>query len=169
MKFSEYVDNPEETMPVDKKSEIINEDASTDTGIPYMAMGGVFTKGVNNLSKFIDIKDKMQVQKALIDLFTLHSEVTDEMIGTLARNIKMEEPALENEVYAIMSSFFNKGKWVANPNVPIDKNELQMGIKVESEHADNVFIQEKIARDHLSEDAMYYTHLSEMEKRYQGK
>lgn len=139
MKLSEYIDNPpvEEIVAKTEPATIINED---DTGIPYLAMGGVFTKDVQNLSKFVDIQDKMQVQKAIIDMFKLHPEVTDDMIGKLARNLKMEEPALENEIYAILSSFFNKGKWSANPNVPIDPQQLQMGIAVESEHSDNPFI-----------------------------
>ena len=174
MKLSEYMETApvEEIIPVKEivaKTEpvtIINED---DTGIPYMAMGGVFTKDVQNLSKFVDIQDKMQVQKAIIDMFKLHPEVTDDMIGKLARNLKMEEPALENEIYAILSSFFNKGRWAENPNKPIDPNELQAGIATEMEHTSNPLVAEKIARDHLSEDAMYYTHLKEMEARYQGK
>jgi hypothetical protein len=169
MKLSEYMENPpvEEIAAKPEPVKVINED---DTGIPYLAMGGVFTKDVQNLSKFVDIQDKMQVQKAIIDMFTLHPEVTDDMIGKLARNLKMEEPALENEIYAIMSSFFNKGKWVANPNVPIDPQQLQMGITEEMEHTDNPLIAERISKDHLSNgDSLYYTHLKEMENKYTRK
>jgi hypothetical protein len=41
-----------------------------------------------------------------------------------------------------------------------------MGIIVEHEHTNNDKIAEKIALDHLVEDPLYYTHLLEMEKKY---
>lgn len=168
MKLSEFIETPDKleqtnSLPIKK---VINED---DTGIPYLSLGGVFTKDVSNLSKFVDIKDQMQVQKAIIDLFTLNPEVTDDMIAKLASNLGIDEKTLENEIYRILTSFFNKGKSRENPHNAIDPEQLQAGIKVEYEHTDNIFIAEKIARDHLAEDVSYYTHLAEMESTYTKK
>lgn len=149
------------------KKKTINED---DTGIPYLSLGGVFTKDVSSLSKYVDSGDKMKLRKAIIDLFTLHPEVTDDMVHKLANNLKMEPDVLENEIYSIMTSFFNRGTFVKNPNKAIDPDQLRKGITVEMEHTDCPMIAERIARDHLSEgDALYYSHLDEMEQRYQGK
>ena len=177
MAFSEYLDNTisekKETpiiniVPSQTESLVVNED-NTATGIPYLALGGVFTQGADNLSRFVDAKDKMQVQKALIDMFTLYPEVTDDMIAKLAINLEIGLEILHNEIYSIMSSFFNRGLFVKNPHHPTDPNELTMGIRVEMEHTDNPLISERIARDHLTEDSMYYTHLAVMEKQYQGE
>jgi hypothetical protein len=43
------------------------------------------------------------------------------------------------------------------------QHELEMGIKVETEHTKNFDIATKIALDHLSEDPHYYTKLAKME------
>lgn len=42
--------------------------------------------------------------------------------------------------------------------------QLEMGLKVEMEHTDNMDIAKKIAMDHLAEDPHYYSKLSKMEK-----
>lgn len=53
------------------------------------------------------------------------------------------------------------------------ESELAMGKEVEREHADSVTggeaTYEKIAKDHLKEDPMYYTHLRAMENKYKKK
>ncbi len=45
----------------------------------------------------------------------------------------------------------------------VNKEQLEMGKKVEKEHTTNPEIAEKITRDHLAEFPDYYTHLEEME------
>lgn len=45
------------------------------------------------------------------------------------------------------------------------QHELEMGIKVETEHTDNFDVATKIALDHLSEDPHYYTKLAKMENK----
>ncbi len=142
---------------------VLNED---DTGIPYLAMGGVFTRDVFSLSKYVDVSNRLTLRKAIMDMFTLYPEVTDDMIQKLASNLNMEEPALENEIYAILSAFLNKGKFNENPNIPIDPEQLRMGIQVEMEHTDCPLIAERIAKSHLVELPTYYTHLKEMEDKY---
>ena len=43
------------------------------------------------------------------------------------------------------------------------QDQLEMGRKVEMEHTGDKIIATEIARDHLTEDPYYYTHLAEME------
>ena len=151
----------------DDNKEVVNED--TATGIPYLSLGGVFTQDMSSLSRFVGVNDKLQLQRAIIDMFKLFPVVTDDMIKKLAANLNMPEDVLENEIYAIMSSFWNRGLFHDNPNVPIDPQQLQMGIKVEMEHTDNIFVAERISLDHLVELPNYYSHLSSMEQEYEGK
>lgn len=44
------------------------------------------------------------------------------------------------------------------------KKQLAKGRKVELEHTDNPALAQEIAKDHLTEDPRYYTHLAKMEK-----
>lgn len=47
-----------------------------------------------------------------------------------------------------------------------DPEQLKMGIEVEKEHYSDIPTRTKIAKDHLREDPLYYTHLKEMEDKY---
>lgn len=48
------------------------------------------------------------------------------------------------------------------------QKSLELGIKTEMEHTDNKLVAEKIALDHLYEDAEYYEKLQKIEKLYRG-
>jgi hypothetical protein len=48
-------------------------------------------------------------------------------------------------------------------NIKDITNEFNMGVKVETEHTDNVKMAGEIARDHLFEDPKYYTKLKDIE------
>lgn len=146
----------------DDKKEVVNE------GIPFLSLGGVFNQDISSLSKYVAVGDKMAFQKAIIDFFTYYPEVTPDMIDKLANTLKMEVPTLNNEIHAIMTSLFNRGLFVKNPNTPIAPDQLRMGIQVEMEHTDNPLIAERIARDHLTEMPSYYTRLAEMEAKFKG-
>lgn len=58
------------------------------------------------------------------------------------------------------------GKHNDTPDSEFDSEQLAMGIKSELEHTNNKTIAKSIAKDHLSEDPKYYTHLLAMEKKY---
>jgi hypothetical protein len=58
------------------------------------------------------------------------------------------------------------GKHNDVPDNKFDAEQLAMGIKVEHEHTNDKEIAKKIAKDHLSEDPKYYTHLLAMERKY---
>ena len=48
-------------------------------------------------------------------------------------------------------------------SLDVIKHQLEMGIKVETEHTDDFDVATKIATDHLNEDPHYYTKLAKME------
>lgn len=54
------------------------------------------------------------------------------------------------------------------PDSDYDPEQLHEGIKVEMEHTDDSRVAAKIAKDHLEEDARYYTHLIEMEEKHKN-
>lgn len=49
-----------------------------------------------------------------------------------------------------------------------NKKQLSMGIKIEREHIKPIKKRKEIAKDHLTEDPKYYTHLKKMEAKYAG-
>ena len=55
------------------------------------------------------------------------------------------------------------------PDSRFPQDQLRMGRKVEREHTANPRVADEIARDHLSEDPKYYSHLKEMEDKYVEK
>lgn len=76
-----------------------------------------------------------------------------------------EKPAVEKKAEEkidfekeLMEAGESKGK-----KDKVNKEQLEMGKKVEKEHTTNPAIAEKITRDHLAEIPDYYTHLKEME------
>lgn len=157
-----FDDSPEKK-PESTDAPVLNE------SMPYLALGGVFTRDIKSLSEYVGVKDKLGVSKAIIDMFTLYPEVTDDMIKKLAKTLDLPKDVLENEIYAVLSSFLNKGRSRENSNAPIDPEQLRAGIKIEMEHTSNPMIAEKIAKDHLTEIATYYTHLATMEAELSGK
>lgn len=56
------------------------------------------------------------------------------------------------------------GKHSHIPDSEFDEYELNLGMKIEMEHTDDVNIAKEIAKDHLVEIPDYYTRLSDMEE-----
>jgi len=160
---SMFDDSTEEKKPEGADAPVLNE------SMPYLTLGGVFTRDIKSLSEYVGVKDKLGLSKAIMDMFTLYPEVTDDMIKKLANTLSIPEDVLENEIYALLSSFLNKGRSRENPNTPIDPEQLRAGIKIEMEHTSNPLIAEKISVDHLTELPTYYTHLAAMEAEFMGK
>lgn len=60
-----------------------------------------------------------------------------------------------------------KADWMSDGR--FSDKQLRMGITIEKEHTTNPRIAKEIAKDHLTEDKNYYTHLKEMEDKYVEK
>lgn len=61
------------------------------------------------------------------------------------------------------------GKADGKSDSDFPQDQLRMGRKVEREHTNNPAAANEVARDHLTEDKKYYTHLKEMEEKYVEK
>lgn len=61
------------------------------------------------------------------------------------------------------------GKADGKPASNFPKDQIAKGIKVEREHTNKPALAKEIAKDHLTEDKKYYTHLKEMEDKYVEK
>lgn len=86
-------------------------------------------------------------------------------MGEVVEKTSEEKPAVEKKAEEkidfekeLMEAGESKGK-----KDKVNKEQLEMGKKVEKEHTTNPAIAEKITRDHLAEFPDYYTHLEEME------
>ena len=68
-----------------------------------------------------------------------------------------------------MKEILKGGKGDYKPDWQFNRKELQLGIKIEGEHTRNKALRKEIAKDHLSEDKKYYTHLVQMERKYKRR
>jgi hypothetical protein len=103
-----------------------------------------------------------KVMGAIIDFFSSKEKPTDDEVHDLAEELGIDKHQFEEKIYAILSSFFNAGRYKENPVEP-DAEELKKGIDVEMEHTTSPAIARRIALDHLAELNDYYTKLAKME------
>lgn len=109
------------------------------------------------------------IEKDLLQFFIDNPNPDDKMVHQWAEKNNLDVHKVETEIYklaTISAQFLLGGR--ANEKrfseKDADKKELEMGIKVEREHIDNIDIQKRIALDHLAESNKYYTALAKMEK-----
>ncbi len=62
-------------------------------------------------------------------------------------------------MYILFEDFVKGGKGDKTKYENLDADELNVGIKVEMEHTDNIEIAKEIAKDHLTENPKYYSDL----------
>lgn len=113
--------------------------------------------GYNNGSyEVISIVDTGKTYKDLGDFLVNSSLNKKADVEYMSDTIK-EIPPIDFETEFMLAG---KSKGV---NTDINKDQLEIGIKVEMEHTTNPVIAEKIAMDHIKEIPNYYTLLAEME------
>lgn len=106
--------------------------------------------------------DEDKTMGAIIDFFASKEKPTDDEVHSLAKELGIDKHQFEEKIYAILSSFFNAGRYKTNPVEP-DAEELKKGMEVEKEHTTSDVFARRIALDHLSELPDYYTRLAKME------
>ena len=135
---------------------------------PIVAIAGTYVRRPEEFSELPDQVKAQEIRKKVIDYFTTHKQVTEEMVHEeLSKELGLPHEVTESLIYSILSDFMSKGKWNQDPNIPINQDQLMAGINVEMEHTSDPLIAERIARDHLAEIPDYYTRLAMMEA--QGK
>jgi len=104
----------------------------------------------------------------LIKLFAENENLADSDFHAFAEQLGMDVHAAEQAVYklaSIAARFILGGKFAESGLTydDLDPEQLQMGIEIEQEHTPDIEIATKIAADHLTENPMYYSYLTEME------
>jgi hypothetical protein len=111
-------------------------------------------------------EDAVDLQKAVAKYFSdPDASCDDDDVHALAESLGVEPDEVEEICYQMLHCLFSGGESKGKKD-KVDPDQLKMGLVIESEHSDNMFINEKISRDHLTEDPEYYTHLKEMEEKY---
>ena len=111
------------------------------------------TKDFNKLKQHIN-KGPIQIKKPSKEL-----SYTNQYIHHLAKQDPREGQKDEEAESACVEDI------AAKHGVSLEEiqHQLEIGIKVETEHTDNFDVATKIATDHLNEDPHYYTKLAKME------
>lgn len=98
----------------------------------------------------------------------IEDDNTKDKLVTLLRSNSKPSPEQLKEfkpemIAELLASFLKKFKHVATPDEEFNKEELELGVKVEHEHTNNPYIAKIIAKAHLVELPDYYTRLKKME------
>lgn len=103
------------------------------------------------------------IEQVVYDFFSNKKGIKDIDVHAFADSLKVEHSDVENVVYKLLNDFLAYGRWNDEGNPEVDAEELNMALKVETEHSGNDLIKRRIALDHLAECKNYYSRLAEME------
>jgi len=95
------------------------------------------------------------IDDQLIELLTNNPQPKDSEIHKFAERMNIDPSEIEERVYKILGSFLAGGK-SKGKIVQADKDQIDKGLKVESEHTSNQRLALKIVYDHLTENPKYY-------------
>lgn len=108
-----------------------------------------------------------KTKEELVNIFSNADAPSDEDINTLSSTLGIKKDEIHKILYKLLGDWFGAGKYVeavkAGNTPEIDDAQLQKGIEVEMEHTTSPIFAKKIALDHLTEMADYYTKLESME------
>jgi len=140
-------------------------------GIPFLTLGGVFNRQGSKVSDFVDVHDKVSLDKQIVEYFASNPYVDCNMIKDLAEKIGMTEESLNIAIYQLLTDAVYVDDRGKSNNTPIQKEELEKGAVHEAnEHFNgNMVLGYKTAKDHLAENGRYYSMLEIMEKNANGK
>lgn len=111
-----------------------------------------------------ELDSDREIKKRIIEFFIMNKNPNDDQVHELAEQLKLRPDEIENYIYSMFSSFIAGGISKGKKN-EVDPEQLKKGIKIEMEHTDDPLIAEKIARDHITEDPIYYDKLEKIESK----
>lgn len=127
-------------------------------------------KNIDLARYLIEQFDKDELRGKLKDLFSGKKPPLDTEVHALAEKMKIEPDKVEEMIYKMLYTYVSRvGRHRKVPDSEFDKQQLEMGIKVELEHTDCKELAKEIAKDHLKEMPDYYTRLKKMEKGEDGE
>ena len=105
------------------------------------------------------LKEDKDYNELLWDFLKTSSDV-----AKFAKENEIDYVVVMNTAIELLRGFVGFGKSVEVKDLEVDKDQLEMGVKIEHEHTNSDFFARKIAMDHLAEIPDYYSRLVEMEK-----
>lgn len=126
---------------------------------------------MNFFAAFVDelgqLNKQAQVDEDKVVTFLLdHPNPSDPEFHEWAEKQSVDPSQAEVIAYRLAAKYarFAKGGLSqGSPPEGMDPEELKRGIQVEMEHTPDADVAKKVALDHLTENADYYTHLDKME------
>lgn len=110
------------------------------------------------LAKFVNSRQD-QIYDKIVQYFTNNPNPDDFDIHEYAEQLGLSPQELEGYIYSMLTSFIRcLGKHNEVDDSLFIQDQLEMGIKEELEHTDSPYIAKLIAKDHLSQDPLYYSH-----------
>jgi len=105
---------------------------------------------------------------AIIDMFAQNDDIADSDFHAFAEQLGIDVHMAEQAAYklaGIAARLIRGGKFAESGLTydDLDPEQLQMGIEIEQEHTPDIEVATKITADHLCENPMYYSYLTEME------
>lgn len=94
-----------------------------------------------------------------------YEEVKDKAFKEGPQYFSLKEKKQEKKAAEVVSG--GKADYMSDDR--FSDKQLRMGVTIEKEHTTNPRLAKEIAKDHLTEDKNYYTHLKEMEDKYVEK
>ncbi len=111
-----------------------------------------------------------ETRQKILDFFRDEPYPADSKVHAFAEKMGMKPEELEEQAYAILSTFLSSGRFNESKKKEsdFDKDEIAKGIKIEMEHLDSKspyapFLAKRITFDHNAEFKTYNTALLKME------
>ena len=111
-----------------------------------------------------EMESDKTLKRELIAYLKSTKDPKDSDVHAIAEKFQVSPSEVEQLIYRILAEFLSGGL-SKGKILPVEGDELSMGIKTEMEHTKDKDVAEKIARDHLAEDPKYYSKLKEMESK----
>lgn len=110
-----------------------------------------------------EIQADEKIDNTIIEMITSNEEINDSIVHATSERLGIDTHIFEGYIYNLLKSFIKAGKSIEKnfKEEAADPKQLEIGIEVEMEHTTNRIISKKIALDHLSEQADYYSKLVE--------
>lgn len=109
-------------------------------------------------------EEDLDIKNGIISFFKKQDTIDDDKIHTEADDLGIDAHTFEKYIYEILLDIIHGGNNKIAKEDEVDKDELEMGIKVEKEHTTLDEIAKIIALTHLAELDDYYTRLNKMKK-----
>jgi len=118
------------------------------------------------LAEFVNTP-KDEIYDKIVKYFLENPNPDDFDIHKFAEENEMSPAEMEGLIYDLLTNFIRTiGRHNDVPDSMFFKDQLEMGIKEEMEHTDSQYLAKLIAKDHLSQDPLYYSHHDIEESRF---